>query len=370
MRHLYMGVWMIAWWMGMASSCQIAGTRPAESPSEGTDSTALSIPALPIQEVSTIEAVVHPFEQEYQLNGIIRAHEQVELRSEISGWVRDFDIREGTSVHSGETVIRLDDTDLQYDIAGHKVALQQAENDRDERRMLVSGGDYGSDSLLSPQQLQYIDIASGYHQARHTLEVGAHQLTKTMISSPISGVIADIQIKNDQWLNASEPIARVINPMSFEAELNLLESVALQLRIGQNIIISAINKPDLSVTATVSIINPVVDENGLVMIKAKLESGHRQFYEGMHIKAIIKTFTEPLVVIPKEALVLRSSKEVVFTYAPQDNLAKWNYVTVAYENSTHIGISEGLQPGDAVIVEGQLNLSHDARVQLSLSQQD
>jgi hypothetical protein len=37
-------------------------------------------------------------------------------------------------------------------------------------------------------------------------------------------------------------------------------------------------------------------------------------------------------------------------------------VTIAHENDTEIALSEGIKAGDVVIVEGNLNLGHDARV--------
>jgi len=72
-----------------------------------------------------------------------------------------------------------------------------------------------------------------------------------------------------------------------------------------------------------------------------------------------------LIVVPKSALVLRSGRPVVFTYAPEEGLPKWNYVTVAHENDEQIAVSEGLEPGMLVIFEGNLNLEHDAQVRVA-----
>jgi hypothetical protein len=65
-------------------------------------------------------------------------------------------------------------------------------------------------------------------------------------------------------------------------------------------------------------------------------------------------------VVPKEALVIRQGKDVIFVR--QDSLAIWKYVTVESENSTSVSISEGLEPGDLVIVSGNINLAHETVV--------
>ena len=291
----------------------------------------------------------------------------VSINSERSGWLIHMPYREGAPINKGTLIAQLDDADLRLDIATQTVNLERTENDRNERRMLVSGGDFGSDSLLTQEQLRYIDIASGYNQALQSLAVSQHQLQKTQLHAPIVGHLADIKVKQGQWLNAGEVIATIINPASFEAEGLILESIALQLRTGQKIQVRAIGDPTIQSQARISTINPIVDENGLVKIKAQLLSGHQRYFEGMNVSLIITSSTEPMIIIPKEALVLRSGKEVVFTYDADEHLAKWNYVTVAHQNSESIAIAEGLSAGDLVIVKGQLNLSHDARVTRSIS---
>jgi hypothetical protein len=43
-------------------------------------------------------------------------------------------------------------------------------------------------------------------------------------------------------------------------------------------------------------------------------------------------------------------------------LAQWNYVQTGLENSTEYVIVEGLQEGDVVIYDGNLNLAHETPV--------
>ena len=49
-------------------------------------------------------------------------------------------------------------------------------------------------------------------------------------------------------------------------------------------------------------------------------------------------------------------KKVVFIY--QKGKAMWRYVTTGYENSTEVSIEEGISPGDTVIYDNNLGLSH------------
>ena len=68
------------------------------------------------------------------------------------------------------------------------------------------------------------------------------------------------------------------------------------------------------------------------------------------------------LVIPKQAVVLRSEKQVVFTYSA--GKAKWVYVKTGLENISSFVVTEGLVAGDSVIYEGNLNLAHDSGVEI------
>ena len=48
----------------------------------------------------------------------------------------------------------------------------------------------------------------------------------------------------------------------------------------------------------------------------------------------------------------------------KSGLAKWNYVTIAHENEDYYAISEGLEKDMHIIIEGNNNLDHDARVEV------
>ncbi len=58
--------------------------------------------------------------------------------------------------------------------------------------------------------------------------------------------------------------------------------------------------------------------------------------------------------------MIRQGKDVIFIR--QDSLAIWKYVTVEFENSTSVSVKEGLEPGDLVIISGNVNLAHETIV--------
>ncbi|WGH74115.1 hypothetical protein P8625_08265 [Tenacibaculum tangerinum] len=103
-------------------------------------------------------------------------------------------------------------------------------------------------------------------------------------------------------------------------------------------------------------------------MKAKITSENTGLLDGMNAKILINRPLENVILIPKEALVLRTNREVVFT--KENDLAKWNYVEIAGENKDSYAIKKGLKLTDTIIVSGNLNLAHDAKVNATFVKDD
>ncbi len=75
----------------------------------------------------------------------------------------------------------------------------------------------------------------------------------------------------------------------------------------------------------------------MVKVKAEFRNNGR-LIDGMNVKVVIRKPVPNRLVVPKEALVIRQGKDVIFVR--QDSLAIWKYVTVEFENSTSVSVKE------------------------------
>ena len=107
--------------------------------------------------------------------------------------------------------------------------------------------------------------------------------------------------------------------------------------------------------------HPLVDENGMVRIKARV-NGSNKLFDGMNVRVGVKRSVGEQLVIPKTAVVLRSGKQVVFTL--KEGKAMWNYVHTGLENMEEYTITDGLEEGMEVITTGNVNLAHEAPVRV------
>ncbi|HAD02944.1 MAG TPA: efflux RND transporter periplasmic adaptor subunit, partial [Porphyromonadaceae bacterium] len=151
----------------------------------------------------------------------------------------------------------------------------------------------------------------------------------------------------------------VIDNQSLEADFTVLESELALIKLGDRVRVSPFSAPDAEVEGRISEINPLVNADGMVKVKAAVSGGGKLF-EGMNVRVRIQRLLGKKLVVPKEAVVLRSGKQVVFTL--EKGKAMWNYVTTGLENVDSYTVEDGLKEGDVVIVSGNINLAHEAPV--------
>jgi membrane fusion protein (multidrug efflux system) len=94
----------------------------------------------------------------------------------------------------------------------------------------------------------------------------------------------------------------VIDDSKFEVEFKVIESEISTISIGKQVQVN-VSSNGISLMGKISEINPVVDENGLVTVKAVVNNPGSLF-DGMNVKVRIKSEVPGQLVVPKTAVVL------------------------------------------------------------------
>jgi RND family efflux transporter MFP subunit len=324
---------------------------------DNSDSTEISNQ---IAEVKVAPLKYSDFSKEIISNGKLKALYKSDLRfknnSEI---VSDIFFKNGMSVKKNQIIAKLDNFTLQNSL---KQSQEQFERAKIELQDILIGQGYNAkDTTNIPKELLSVArIKSGYNKAIADLEMASYNLKVSELKAPFDGLIANLFSKANNLPPAGEAFCTVIDDSRLEVEFTILENELNTVKNGQTVRISPYAYADLTINGELTQINPFVDQNGMVKVIAVCDNPNHKLAEGMNVKIIIEEMIPNQLVIPKKALVLRSEKPVVFTLS--SGLAKWNYVETSMENTTSFVIAKGLNVGDTIIYEGNLNLAHDARV--------
>ncbi|MEL7315246.1 MAG: biotin/lipoyl-binding protein [Cyanobacteria bacterium J06559_3] len=229
----------------------------------------------------------------------------------------------------------------------------------------------------------------------------AVDLEDTQLVSPIDGIVAYINIRegeywDPQYLDRSSaqsaietaPIV-VMNPQSFEVELEIQADAAGEIRAGQRAYVvleeevsaaqaTGANRQDLLSIAqqrgsegVVFAVSPSQTPGG-----RGIEVAIRDFQQVRNLKVggqayvwIETAVQTDTVVLPLGALVARDQQFYAFVVNQADGTVQRRRVTRGIEGLSGVEILSGVEPGELVVVEGQNRLVDGTPVEIVNQQQ-
>ncbi len=327
-----------------------------EKEEEGSVSTVLPDQ---VNEVRAMKLTYTNFEHELISNGTVSAVQKADLRFESSQNVARIFVKNGDRVTHGQAIASLDMFKLESALAQAKDNLEKAKLEFQD--VLIGQGYSPNDTTKIPRNILSIaKVKSNYDQSNIQYRIAEYNLKNGVLYAPFNGVVANLFSKEHNLPPSSDPFCTIIDNSRPEVVFMVLENELPLIRTGDRVAVSPFAVSDYSSEGQVSEINPAVDKNGMVRIKATISNAQNRLYDGMNVKVKIKRTLGRQLVIPKEALVLRTNKKVVFTLS--NGTARWVYVQTGMENSDGYVVTEGLAEGDSVIYEGNINLAHEAPV--------
>lgn len=312
-----------------------------------------------IAEVTVMELQPTIFSHEIVSNGHLAAKEKVDVNFQTPGLISAIYVKNGQQVAKGQKIAALDSYKLQNQLAKDCNAVESALLEMQDV-IIGQGYDPQHPEKVPQDVMDLARLRSGLRQAELAVAATQREIEDATLVAPISGTIANLTTKTHNMSSTTEPICRIINEGNMDVEFSVLESELPMIKQGDAVSVIPFSVGG-SRQGKVTEINPMVDENGMVKVWASVTGGDG-LIDGMNVRVSVKRAVEKALVVPKSAVVLRSGRPVVFTL--DGDKAIWNYVTPGLENLNEYTITEGLSPGDSVIVTGNINLAHEAPVKL------
>lgn len=293
------------------------------------------------------------FNYELISNGTIAALNKAELRFQSQEHIVKIHVKNGQRVTKGQKLAELDRFKLENSMQQAEESLERAKLDLQD--VLIGQGYSLNDSTRIPQEVMKIaKIRSNYEQSRNNYVMAKYNLDMATLHAPFNGVVANLTVKEYNQ-PGGDPFCTIIDNQSPEVVFNILENELPLINLNDRVIVSPFSQASYSIEGRVTEINPMIDKNGMVKVKAVISNKDNKFHEGMNVKVRVQRILGKQLVIPKSALVLRTNRKVVFTL--KNNRAMWNYVETAQENSdSYVVIPDKINAGDSVIYDGNMNL--------------
>jgi RND family efflux transporter MFP subunit len=306
-------------------------------------------------EVMIAPAEYRPFEFRVNSSGVITSENELKVTFQTSGYLEKLMVRNGQRVRKGQLIAELQNDREELALEKATIALAKAQVDFEFDS--ISRG-----NSKDPVVDKNLRLQTGLRSAQVTVKEAEFNLKNTFVYAPINGVMAEIEEKQGNSVTAGKELGVIYDPNNLILTGKILETDFKFIRIGLQADIFPLSFRDKAFRAKVVEFNPKVDENGMVEVKMKLEET-AGLLPGMNANAIIRVPQDENIIVPREALVIKSGKPVVFTY--ENGLAKWKYVELGLDNGVDLEIKSGIEAGSQVIISNNMQLAHDARVSVA-----
>ena len=266
------------------------------------------------------------------------------------------DTKKGTTHHRfTEATVKLD-----ADYRAGKIDLKEYEDKRLKLEV--------DDLFTSSNKDKILKNSTGLTSKYISYKKAKIDYDNTTIKAPFSGYISNLNIVEDENINSSTNICKLVDVGTIKMEIPVLESEVGQLVEGRNVEVIFNAFPTEKYNGKIKYISPVVDEQNKtckVIVHIKNSGKSSKIKPGMNGNITIEgEIYKNKLIVPKEAVIVRDNRKLIFIVDEKTNKAKWLYIKTGLENFDYVEILTELEVGMKVIVTNNYTLAHDADVKV------
>lgn len=201
--------------------------------------------------------------------GKIESVTDIAVYSQMHEQIVKLNIKDGYSVRKGDVIVELDDENLMNQLVQARNAFEQAKYMYEE---ILVGQGYNIDEMEKvPEYVMKISkVKSGYNTCEASLEQAERNYAKRHVKAPLSGRVTDVSVHQFDLPQSTAPLCHIFDPGNMKVVFNILENERGRIEIGAEVSVTTVAYANETHTATVNLISPKVDDNGMIRIEARL----------------------------------------------------------------------------------------------------
>jgi multidrug efflux system membrane fusion protein len=309
--------------------------------------------------------------------GIVQPYNTVTVRSRVDGEVTKVAFRQGQMVTEGDILVQIDPRP--YQAALDQALAKKAQNEaslKDAQLNLQRYGslakqDFASHQQLDTQQATVDQLIAQIKGDQAAIDNAQTQVSYTIIRSPLTGKTGFRLVDPGNIVHASDTTGIVtivkLQPISvvFTAPEDDVPQINKALAAGM-VPVEALRSDGLKTLSQghLALVNNEVDQaSGTIRMKATFENTDNVLWPGLSVSTRLLADTlKHVTVVPADA-VQRGPNGLYAFVVGDGNKAEMRDVKVDQEGNGQSVISQGLSPGEKVVITGQYRLQQGALVE-------
>jgi len=305
----------------------------------------------------------------------------VNIQARVSGWLDKRVYQEGAIVKNGQVMFQMDPKPFQAQVDAAQAALERqqaaavvAKQNLDRTKPLAQ------QNALSQKDLddatgQAAQTDAAVQQAKAQLETAQLNLSYTTIRSPVDGVSSYAIVADGTYLspqNSQLTTVSVLTPMwvNFSISENEMERIRNDIRSGQLrmpdggkfvVEIEMVDGNLFPYTGAITFADPSYNPTtGTFLLRATVNNPAGVLRPNQYVRARLKGAIRPNAIVVPQRAVQQSAKGHFVWVANAQSQAELRPVVVGEWKGDGWLITEGLNTGDKVVVDGGVRLSQGA----------
>ena len=288
--------------------------------------------------------------------------QSAEVNVRVPGVVREFKVEIGTWVDKGDPLAVIESASLaevrsRLQSARAREAVAAAEHSR-AKDLFDRGISASRDVQVAEKELEEAKADVSAAQAAIEMAGASDGIGgRYVLEAPIAGVVTQRNFSVGALVDEEHSFIEIINTSILWADIDVPESQASQVAVGQRVVLEVDGAPNQEFAGTIQYVAPVIDPKTRT-IRARASLGNRDGALRANMFARAHIFTnasESGVLVPRGAVQEAKGVKLVFIPVAEDEY-RARRVQTAPSDGNLIAVTDGLQAGENVVTTGSFLL--------------
>jgi multidrug efflux system membrane fusion protein len=308
--------------------------------------------------------------------GTVQAFNTIAIKSRVDGTIVKVDFTEGQEVEAGAVLIEIDPRPYRAALnqakaakAQHTAQLESAQLDFERSSKLISRG-FQTQQSFDQQRATVGQLNAAIEGDQAQIETAELNLEYANIRAPISGRLGArlVDIGNLVRAGDAAPLVMMtqVRPVfvTFTLPQQNFEDVR-DRQLKAPLLVKAYASDDtreLSTGRLTLIDNAIDQQTGTIRLKAQFDNEDERLWPGQFVNVRVVLDTRRAVpTVPAQAVQDGADGPIVYVVKPGDIVHR-KAIEVAAVQDGVAAVTQGLVPGERVVVNGQFRLTEGARI--------
>jgi multidrug efflux system membrane fusion protein len=312
---------------------------------------ALSAVAIPVN-IDTV--MLGTVEEQLVRTGTLVPWQEADIAATTAGTLQSVGFSLGSLVRRGGAVAHIDSRALQLRLEAAQLQQQKFSKDYARYKVLLAGEATTEANL---QEVRY-NLDNANNQIAQIMK----QMADNVIKAPINGQIVAKNTEAGEFVNPGAILGKVVDNSTLKVDVLVGEADAYKLRTGQEIIVTTELYPGYVFKGKIIFISQQADAAHNYQVQVRLPNPTATpLKAGTFVNVdFIQPSAQPGIQIPRSALA--ESLKNPYVYVVSNGRSLRRIITVGRDLGSKVEVLAGLQPGELVVTNGQINLSDSGAV--------